>query len=60
MTEGLAMEPEVYAEIVSRLVSLRTLAAELADAHDDPVVKAGAEEMGISVERVLQLLGHRQ
>jgi hypothetical protein len=52
------LEPDAHAEIVLRLVSLRVLAAELAEAYDDPVAKKGAEEMRESLERVLQLLGH--
>ena len=47
---------EIYDEVVSRLVSLRDLSVELADAYDDPVAKKGAEEMRESLERVLQLL----
>ena len=54
------IEPEAYAEIVGRLVSLRPLAAELAEAYDDPVAKQGAAEMLTSVERVLKLLEHRE
>ncbi len=42
-----------------RLVSLRDLAAELAAAYEDRVTQRGAEEMRESVERVLQLLGHK-
>jgi len=45
---------------VSRLVKLRELTAELAEAYDDPVMKRGAEEMRASLERVLQLLGRPQ
>jgi hypothetical protein len=40
-------------------VSLRDVSAELAEAYDDPVMKAGAEEMRDSLERVLQLLGRK-
>jgi hypothetical protein len=56
---GLTLEPDVHAEIVRRLVSLRESIAELAAAYDDPVAKKGADEMRASLERVLQLLGHR-
>ena len=35
------LEPEAYDEIVRRLVSLRELAAELAEAYDDPVAEEG-------------------
>jgi hypothetical protein len=45
---------------VSRLVKLRDLARELAEAYDDAVMKQGAEEMRESLDRVLQLLGHPQ
>jgi hypothetical protein len=51
------LEPEAYDEIVRRLVRLRELAAELAEAYDDPVAKKGAGDMCESLERVLQLLG---
>jgi hypothetical protein len=51
------LEPEAYEEIVRRLVRLRELAAELAEAYDDPVAKKGAGDMRESLERVLQLLG---
>jgi hypothetical protein len=44
---------------VSRLVKLRDLSRKLTDAYDDPVMKRGAEEMRESLERVLQLLGHK-
>jgi hypothetical protein len=44
---------------VRRLVSLRDLAAELATAYEDRVMRTGAEEMRESVERVLELLGHK-
>jgi hypothetical protein len=40
-------------------LSLEDLAAELADAYDDPVLRKGAEEMRESMERMLQLLGHK-
>ena len=42
-----------------RLVSLRDLAAELAEAYEDRVMGKGAEEMRESLERVLELLGHK-
>jgi hypothetical protein len=45
---------------VSRLAKLRDLTHELADAYDDPVMKRGAEEMGESLDRVLQLLEPRE
>ena len=54
------LEQEAYEEIVRRLVSLRVLAAELAEAYEDPVARKGAEEMGESLDRVLQLLGHAE
>ena len=53
------LDQEVYDEIVRRLLSLRQLAAELSDAYDDPVAKQGADEMRASLDRVLQLLGHK-
>jgi hypothetical protein len=46
--------------MVSRLTSLRKLAAGLTEAYDDPVAKQGAEEMLASVERLLQLLRHEK
>jgi cellulose biosynthesis protein BcsQ len=54
------LEPDAYAEIIRRLVSLRDSTAELADAYEDPVTKKGAEEMRDSLDRVLQLLEHRE
>jgi hypothetical protein len=54
------LEPDAYAEIVRRLVSLRDLAGELAEAYDDPASQKGAEEMKASLQRVLQLLGHAE
>ena len=53
------IQPEAYEEIVRRLLSLQDLTAELADAYDDPVMQKGAEDMRESIERVLQLLGHK-
>jgi hypothetical protein len=53
------IEPADYAEIVRRLVSLRDISAELARAFDDEASRQGAEEMKTSLERVLQLLGHK-
>ena len=53
------LEPDAYEEIVRRLVSLRDLAAELAAAYEDRVMWKGAEEMRESLERVLELLGHK-
>ncbi len=50
---------DAYDEIVRRLVGLRDLSEELFKAYDDPVLKQGAEEMRESLERVLQLLGHK-
>jgi hypothetical protein len=35
------------------------LSAELAEAYDDPVMRKGADEMHDSIERMLQLLGHK-
>jgi hypothetical protein len=60
MSDGLTLDDEAYAEVVRRVVSLRELAAQLADAYDDPVAKQGAEEMRVSIERVLELLEHRE
>jgi hypothetical protein len=54
------LDAEVQKEIVARLVRLRDLSVELANAYDDPVARRGAEEMRASLERVLQLLGHPQ
>jgi hypothetical protein len=45
---------------VSRLVKLRDLSRELAEAYDDAVMKQGAEEMRESLDRELRLLGHPQ
>ncbi len=53
------IEPDDYAEIVRRLVSLRDISTELARAFDDEASRQGAEEMKTSLERVLQLLGHK-
>jgi hypothetical protein len=53
------LDRDVQEEIVRRLVKLRDLSRELADAYDDPMLKQGAEEMLASLERVLQLLGHK-
>jgi len=53
------IEQDAYDEIVDRLVDLREVTAELVDAYDDPVMKKGAEEMRVSLERVLQLLGRK-
>jgi hypothetical protein len=53
------LEPDDHAEVIRRVMRLRQLAAELADAYEDPVAKKGAEEMRASLERVLQLLGQR-
>ena len=54
------LEPDAYEEIVRRLVALRDTVGDLSDAYDDPVAKRGADEMGESLERVLQLLGHEK
>jgi hypothetical protein len=54
------MTAEERAEVLDRLVRLRELAAELAAAYDDPVAMRGAEEMRESLDRVLQLFGHRE
>ena len=53
------MTDEDREEVVRRIVRLRELAAELADAYDDPVAKQGAEEMRESLDRVLELLGRQ-
>ena len=60
MNARFELEPQAYAEVVARLVSLRGLAAELAAAYDEPDAKRGAEEMRASIERVLRLLGHAE
>ena len=57
---GLTLDPEALGEIVRRLVSLRELAAQLAEAYEDPVSKRGSEEMQASLERVLELLGYTE
>jgi type I restriction-modification system DNA methylase subunit len=54
------LEPDEYAEVVRRLVSLRELSDELAKAFDDEVSRAGAEEMKSSLQRVLQLLKYQE
>jgi hypothetical protein len=54
------LDSDVQKEIVSRLVKLRDLSRELAEAYDDAVMKQGAEEMRESLDRVLKLLGHPQ
>ena len=54
------IEPDDHAEIIRRLVSLRDVSAELAKAFDGEASRQGAEEMKASLERVLQLLGHRE
>jgi hypothetical protein len=54
------LDADVRKEIVARLLQLRDLSTELAEAYDDPVARQGAEEMRASLERVLQLLGHPQ
>jgi hypothetical protein len=54
------LDPEAHEEIVQRLVRLRELAVELAEAYDDPVAKKGAGDMRESLDRVLQLLGHAE
>jgi hypothetical protein len=54
------LDSDVQKEIVSRLVKLRDLSRELAEAYDDAVMKQGAEEMRESLDRVLRLLGHPQ
>jgi hypothetical protein len=53
------LEPDAYEEIVRRLVSLREAMAGLNAAYDDSIAKQGAQEMRESIERVLQLLGHK-
>jgi hypothetical protein len=54
------IEPDDYAEIVRRLLSLRDVSAELAMAFDDEASRQGAEEMEASLQRVLQLLKHQE
>jgi len=58
--EVVKLDADVQKEIVDRLIRLRDLSAELANAYDDPVAQRGAEEMRLSLERVLQLLEHPQ
>jgi hypothetical protein len=53
------LDAEAHAEIVSRLVNVRDAVAKLAVAYDDPVASRGAEEMTVSLDRVLELLGCR-
>ena len=53
------IELDDYAEIVRRLVSLRDVSEELAKAFDDEASRRGAEEMNASLERVVELLGHK-
>jgi hypothetical protein len=60
MSAGASLDPASYAEVLGRLVSLRQAIADLAAAYDDPIAKHGAEEMQASLDRVLQLLGHRE
>jgi hypothetical protein len=43
------LEPDDYAEVVGRLVSLHNLAAELAEAFDNEASRKGAEEMRASL-----------
>jgi hypothetical protein len=52
------LEADAHEEIVRRLLSLRDALADLSEAYDDPVAKAGAQQMRTSLDRVLQLLGH--
>jgi hypothetical protein len=54
------LEPDSYAEIVGRLVSLLDLSGELVGAYDDPVLKKGAEEMHDSLRRILLLLKYQE
>jgi hypothetical protein len=54
------IEQAAYEEILQRLLSLRQLASELAEAYDEPAAKHGAQEMHESIDRVLQLLGHEK
>ena len=51
------LAPETEQEIVARLIQLRDLSTDLAEAYDDPAIRKGAEEMRASLERVLELLG---
>jgi len=60
MSAGMSLAPESYAEVLGRLVGLRQAIVDLAAAYDDPIAKRGAEEIHASVDRVLQLLGHRE
>ena len=54
------IEPDDYAEIIRRLMSLRDVSAELAKAFDDEASRQGAEEMKASLQRVLQVLKHQE
>jgi hypothetical protein len=54
------LEQAAYEEVLRRLLSLRQLASELAEAYDEPVAREGAREMHESIDRVLQLLRHEK
>ena len=56
----MTLDSAARSEVIERLLKLRDLAAELAEAYDDPVAKRGAGEMQDSLERVLQLLEHHE
>jgi hypothetical protein len=45
-----------HAELVSRLTALRGLARELSEVFDEPRSQAGAQEMLVSIDRMLELL----
>ena len=48
--------PADHAELLGRLTALRTVAAELAEAFDEPTAAQGAIEMLASIDRMLELL----
>jgi hypothetical protein len=56
---AVTLTPEAYAELVGRLVSLRSVAEELNDAFDDPRAAVGAKQMLASIDRALDLLEYR-
>ncbi|HYZ18548.1 MAG TPA: hypothetical protein VE615_03295 [Gaiellaceae bacterium] len=49
-----------HTELVSRLGSLRELAAALSDVFDDARAEAGAREMLASIDRMLAILEGRR
>ncbi len=57
MTMMTELSPEVHDELVGRLIALRQLAEDLAEAFDDPSAAAGARQMLESIDRMLELVG---